>query len=541
MLTRKTLFACVGIIVICVLMLTGCASSSSNNSSGSSLKTGPVVDVANKTITLAILWAYSDPVAAAVGDPVARGFEVFFYHVNDNGGINGYKVKFLEKDTKYNPQTEVQLYNQIHNQVLMIADSLGTPTTFAIKDLAAADHMLVSAATLSSALEREKYLILVGTPYRLQVENAFDYVVNKLGVKSPATGIIYQNDEYGQDGLTGYKEAVTGYQLHDVAQASYAPTDTDFTAQVSQMKAAGAKYVFLTTLPLVTATIVGTAAKLGYNPQWILQSPAWENGLLAVPSLKPLLTRVWVMSQGATWGDTSQPGMAQMLQDVTKYASNQKPDGYFEFGYTESEITYAILKKAMANNDLTRDGLYNAFLSLQSVNLGGLLPPVTYGTAPDRVACGNALVGGCPIGYRGQEATQVEALQRKEGIVQAITRQVVIRHRLLQNGIGDLRLGIAELEVAIRFLVGCILSDVLEHLRHTRLAGITPGSSLGHHPDAGEQWLQRRDGEQPVRPGRTLENPLRIVAQLGRCTDDGGRDKRQRGEEDVLRPCRFHL
>ncbi|MFL5692490.1 MAG: hypothetical protein ACJ795_11850, partial [Ktedonobacteraceae bacterium] len=51
---------------------------------------------------------------------------------------------------------------------------------------------------------------------------------------------------------------------------------------------------------------------------------------------------------------------------------------------TESEITYAILKKAMANNDLTRDGLYNAFLSLQSVNLGGLLPPVTYGTSPDQ-------------------------------------------------------------------------------------------------------------------------------------------------------------
>jgi ABC-type branched-subunit amino acid transport system substrate-binding protein len=384
MLTRKTLFACVGIIVVCVLMLTGCASNSSNNSSGSSLKTGPGVDVANKTITLGILSPYSGPVAAPVGDPLARGVEVFFDHINDNGGINGYKVKFIEKDTQYNPQTEVQLYNQIHNQVLMIADSLGTPTTFAIKDLAAADHMLVSAATLSSALAREKYLILVGTPYRLQVENAFDYVVNKLGVKSPATGIIYQNDEYGQDGLTGYKEAVSGYQLHDVAQASYAPTDTDFTAQVSQMKAAGAKYVFLTTLPLVTATIVGTAAKLGYNPQWILQSPAWANGLLSVPSLKPLLTRVWVMSQGATWGDTSQPGMAQMIQDVSKYASDQKPDGYFEFGYTESEITYAILKKAMANNDLTRDGLYNAFISLQSVNLGGLLPPVTYGSSPDQ-------------------------------------------------------------------------------------------------------------------------------------------------------------
>jgi ABC-type branched-subunit amino acid transport system substrate-binding protein len=383
MLTKKMLFACAGIIVVCVMVLSGCASSSPSSSSGG-LKVGPGVDVTNKTITLGIISPYSGPVAAPVGDPLALGVKVYFDHINANGGINGYKVKFIEKDSQYNPQIQVQQYNQIHNQVLMIADSLGTPTTFAIKDLAAADHMLISAATLSSALAREKYLIMVGTPYRLQVENAFDYVVNKLGFKSPATGIIYQNDEYGQDGLTGYKEAVAAYSLHDVGQASYAPTDTDFTAQVSQMKAAGAKYVFLTTLPLVTATIVGTAAKLGYFPQFILQSPAWANGLLAVPALKPLLLRLWVASQGATWGDTSKPGMVQMLQDVAKYAPDQKPDGYFEFGYTESEITYAILKKAMANNDITRDGLFTAFNSLSSVDLGGLLPPVTYGTAPDQ-------------------------------------------------------------------------------------------------------------------------------------------------------------
>src|SRR2546421_9269533 len=386
MLTRKTLYACAGIMAICMMVFSACASNSSSGNGGSSLKTGPGVDVANKTITLGILSPYSGPVAAPVGDPLARGVEVFFDHVNDNGGINGYKVKFLEKDTQYNPQTEVQLYNQIHNQVLMIADSLGTPTTFAIKDLAAADHMLVSAATLSSALAREKYLILVGTPYRLQVENAFDYVVNKLGVKSPAVGIIYQNDDYGQDGLTGYKEAVSAYSLHDVGQATYATTDTDFTAQVSQMKAAKAKYVFLTTLPSVTAKIIATGHALGYDPQWILQSPASSPLLLGVPSLVPLLSKAWVVSQGATWGDTSKPGMKQLLDDVAKYASDQKPDGFFEFGYTESKIIYAILKKAIENNDLTRDGLLTAFESLKNLDLGGLLPPVTYGTATnDRV------------------------------------------------------------------------------------------------------------------------------------------------------------
>ena len=219
----------------------------------------------------------------------------------------------------------------------------------------------------------------MGTPYRLQVENAFDYVVNKLGVKFLTTGIIYQNDDYGQDGLTGYKEAITAYHLHDVAQVTYAVTDTDFKAQVSQLKASGAKYVFITAVPTATASIIGTAYQLGYNPQWILQSPAFARGLLAVPALVPLLSRAWVVSQGAAWGDTSVPAMAQMLQDVAKYFPKQQPDGYFEFGYAESEITYAILKKAMDNKNVTRDGLFTAFESLKTVSLGGLLPPVTYG------------------------------------------------------------------------------------------------------------------------------------------------------------------
>src|SRR6266496_4671445 len=262
-MTKKTFYICVLTLTTILMVLSGCANSSSGTST-SSLKAGPGVDVTNKTITLGILSPYSGPVADPIGKPLARGVEVYFDSINASGGIDGYKVKFLEEDTQYNPQLEVQLYNQIHTKVAMIADSLGTPTTFAIKDLAAADHMLVSAATLSSALAREKYLVLVGTPYRLQVENAFDYVVNKLGVKNPATGIIYQNDDYGQDGLTGYTEAVSAYQLHDAGKATYATTDTDFTAQVSQMKAAGAKYVFLTTLPSVTAKIIATGHALGY-------------------------------------------------------------------------------------------------------------------------------------------------------------------------------------------------------------------------------------------------------------------------------------
>jgi ABC-type branched-subunit amino acid transport system substrate-binding protein len=371
-------FSCLALVGI---FLASCGS----NNAGGAIKAGPGVDLSAKTITLGILTPLSGPVAAPIGIPITKGIETYFDAVNAAGGIDGFQVKLVEKDSQYDPQVQVSDYEQIHNQVLMLAESLGTPTTQAIVSLSANDKMLVTAATLDSYLARQQYMVLIGTPYRLQVENGFDYVVNKLGIKAPKTAIVYQDDAYGQDGLTGYKEAISCYGLQDVAQTTYEATDTTFSAQAVRLKASGAKYVFLTAIPTAAAGIIGTAHALGYDPQWIMQSPAFANGLLQVPGLNQLLEHeAWVVSQGATWGDTSQPGMAELLQNLQKYDPTQGPDGYFEFGYTEAKVTYAILKQAADNKDLTRAGLLNAFNSLQNVDVGGLYPTLHYGSAPNQ-------------------------------------------------------------------------------------------------------------------------------------------------------------
>ncbi len=363
------------------LMLAGCGGVSGG---GSAFKGGPGVDLAKKTIDLGVLSPLSGPVGQLIGIPLTQGVEVYFKDINAHGGIDGFKINLVEKDSKYDVPTQVQVYQEIHNQVLMLAESLGTPTTHAILDQINADRMLTSAATLDSDLARQPYVVLVGTPYRLQVENAFDYVVNKLGVTSPKTAIIYQNDNYGQDGLTGYQESITAYHLDDVGQVPFTLGATDVTAQAAQLKASGAKYVFVTATPTDAATIVGTAAALGYTPQWIFQSPAWHPILLTTKVAPVLEHFVWVVGQGASWGDTSKPGMAQMLTDIQMYQPNEQPNGFFEFGYTESIITAAILKKAADNHDLSRAGLLNAFNSLGTVDLHGLYPTASYGSQPNQ-------------------------------------------------------------------------------------------------------------------------------------------------------------
>ena len=352
-----------------------------------SIKGGPGVDRSKKTIDLGILTPLSGPVAAPIGIPLTKGIETYFKAANANGGIDGFQINLVEKDTQYSPQIAVQMYNQIHNQVAMIGESLGTAPTQALVSLSNNDHMLVSAATLDSDLARQQYMVLIGTPYRLQVENGIDYVVNKLGVTNAKIGIISQDDSYGQDGLTGYQEAQACYHFQDVGRATYELTDTAFTTQAAAMKQAGAQFVVLTATPTYAAGIIGAAAALNYFPKWILNSPAWANALLGVSAqFTGLLEQtVLVVAQGATWGDTSVPGMAQMLKDLQQYAPGQQPDGYFEFGYAEAMVTGAILKKAIESGDVSRAGLLNAFNSLGEVDLGGLYGAgALYGSSPNQ-------------------------------------------------------------------------------------------------------------------------------------------------------------
>ncbi len=202
---RTRAFSAIGVVAMLCLFVAACGSGGASGG----ITGGPGVDLSNKTISLGVLTPLSGPVAAPIGIPLTKGMETYFKSVNANGGIDGFQIKLIEKDSKYDPTTEVEQYNAIKGSVAMFAQSLGTPTTQAIAPLTHRDKILVTVAGLDSYLAREPYLILAGTPYRLQVENAFDYVVNQLHIQNPKTAIIYQNDGYGQDGLTGYNEAVS--------------------------------------------------------------------------------------------------------------------------------------------------------------------------------------------------------------------------------------------------------------------------------------------------------------------------------------------
>ena len=356
---------------------------SSGGTSASSVKGGPGVDVAAKTIRIGDINALTGP-ASALGKPVAAGHRAFFKSLNASGGIDGWKVRLTIKDSGYSPQQHVQIYREIRNDVALLS-SFGSPPTKAIQALVDRDKLVTTPASFDSIWGADPVIAAVGTPYSYDIANVLDYYT-KGGDEKPKIGIIYQNDEYGQDGLRGYAAAAKELGFDDVSRQTFKAGDTEFTAQIQKLKTAGAKAVVVVALPSSTGPIVGTAATLGFKPQWILQGPAFleqlitkDGSLNATPTpVAPALDGALVTSFSAAWGDPDAPGMKAVVADHDKYEPGAPPSIYFALAYASGKVQAAILRKAIEDGDLSRAGILKAKLNLGEVDLGGVTPSVTY-------------------------------------------------------------------------------------------------------------------------------------------------------------------
>jgi ABC-type branched-subunit amino acid transport system substrate-binding protein len=368
---------------------TGDSSSPTSSAGGKAAKvqSGPGVDVATKTISIGDINALSGP-AAPLGNAVAAGHRAFFEALNAHGGIDGWKVKLIVKDSGYKPQDHVQLYNELQPSVAIL-NSFGSPTTKAIQPQVDQQKIVTFPASFDSLWGADAVMAPVGAPYSVDIANVLDYYTRS-GAKKPKIGIVYQNDEYGADGLRGFKAAKSALGFPDAGEQSFNAGDTSFTAQVQKLKAAGAEAVVVVALPAATGPIVGTAATLGFKPQWILQGPSFleqlitKDGNVGSPPtpVAAALKGALVTSFAAPWGDAQTPGMKELVADHDAYSATLPPSIYFTLAYAQGQVQAAILRKAIQSGNLTRAGILAAKQNLGTVDLRGIAPNVSYAPQP---------------------------------------------------------------------------------------------------------------------------------------------------------------
>jgi ABC-type branched-subunit amino acid transport system substrate-binding protein len=384
---QKHLLRLMAILSVLALLAAACGGSDDDGddagSGGDDKKTlvaAPGFDMT--TIKVGVITPLTGPVAV-IGNPLTAGTETWFKYLNaEKGGIAGkYKVDLVKEDSQYKPDLGVQAYNKIKNDVTMFAQLLGTPITKAVLQQLRTDKIVAAPASLDVDWVRDPNLLPVGAPYEIQMINAAAYLQNEGGAKGKTVCSMIQDDAYGNSGQRGIDFAAKelGYSIKTTAK--FAAATPDFTAQIQSLKSNGCQVVFLVATPSDTSKLLGTAAQLQFVPQWVGQSPTWTGAFAKSPLAPYLQANFLLAAEGTEWGDLSVKGMADMLDRITKYTPSQQPDIYFVFGYYQAQATTALLEKAVANGDLSREGLLAALNDMGTVKFDGLTGDYDYATS----------------------------------------------------------------------------------------------------------------------------------------------------------------
>ncbi len=315
------------------------------------------VGVTSNSILLGNTIAQSGP-AAAYGTISNAELAYFTYINNTQGGVNGRKITFQILDDGYNPAQTVPLTKQLveQNKVFAMFSGLGTQAQTSVRDYLNAQkvpQLFVATGATTFMLDNPKYPYTIGwqPPYQGEARiYAKDILANHPSAK---IGVLYQNDDYGQDYLKGLKDGLGSNASMIVDAESYDVTATSTAAQLVKLKASGADTLFLFTTPGFTIPALVIVTKLGWAPAIYLNSvsnPEVYMGIAAKngAALKNV-TSVGYIKDPTDPQWASDPGMQLYKTVIANCTTCNVNDGFNIYGAAVAWTMVDVLKQAGSN------------------------------------------------------------------------------------------------------------------------------------------------------------------------------------------------
>jgi ABC-type branched-subunit amino acid transport system substrate-binding protein len=322
----------------------------------------------NGCIYLGIISDLTDGPFAPLAVPITDAQEAFWARVNADGGIGGYDIDATShvRDNKYNPEIHRQVFDEIKDDVLALAQTLGSPQTAAIIDDLDANSIVSVPASWSSEWWFEDVILHSGANYCIESMNAVDYAVDELDAESVMA--VHFPGDYGDDAAGGAAHAAEAHDL-DFTDVTTQPGADNQAEAIDRIVSVDPDLVVLTTSPVEAAVIVGQTAARDFEGRFIGTSPTWNPQLLAGDA-GPAFEALYL--QSGPWGPfgTDTPGHEAMREALGEVQPN---DGYVA-GWVWQYPLKAAIERAAEEGDLTREGLLEAARSLTEVDYEDMLP-----------------------------------------------------------------------------------------------------------------------------------------------------------------------
>ena len=326
--------------------------------------------------------------AASAYGAIGKAEAAYFAMLNEQGGINGRKIRFLSLDDGYSPPKTVEQIRKLVEQeeVLLLFQTMGTATNNAIHKYVNEKKVphLFLATGASLWADPEHFPWTMGWQPDLQIEGAI-FAKDILKEKPHARiAVLYQNDDYGKDYLRGFRNGLADdADKMIVAVASYESTDPNVDSQIVTLQASGAEVFFNVSSPKFAAQAIRKAYDIGWKPRQYLTSGS--SSVAAVLQPAGLEKSRGIISAGYIKDPTDiQWHDDQSYKDWLGWMRKYNPDAdiadrFNVYGYSAAQTLVQVLQQCA--DDLTRENVMRQAANLKDLQLPMMLPGILINTS----------------------------------------------------------------------------------------------------------------------------------------------------------------
>jgi branched-chain amino acid transport system substrate-binding protein len=320
--------------------------------------------------------------AASSGIGQLNGLQLAAEEINAAGGIHGRKIKIVPLDSECNPTKGVAAVRKlIGEDVFAVTGEYCSGVAIAINPIFEKEGvpMVYSGCVTSKIVYPMMKWVFHGQGSANQRDLSWGmakFFVEKLEAKKIA--FAYQANELGENDLENTKEALKKKYNTGVAVAlPYNMGDSDFTAQVTKAKDAGADLLHVSGLVREGLLIVRQARELGYQGKFTGGPGLTTGGFLEAIGEFGMGMVIESSAPKYEIFDTEHP-MVKYIKDqsIKRYGAGPgRPNNKNITGYYSMKVVAEALRRT--GKDVTRDKFRKALETMYNVDLG-LGNPVTF-------------------------------------------------------------------------------------------------------------------------------------------------------------------
>ena len=346
----------------------------------------PVIAQGKKEIVIGNIDAYSGP--AAVYSAIGRTPGGYFKMINEQGGINGRMIKYITYDDAYSPAKTVEQARKLveSDEIDVLFSPLGAPTNSAIMkymNLKKVPHLFIASGATKFG-DHKNFPYTMGFMPCYQIEGRA-FAQHVLTTQPDAKiGIVYQNDDFGRDVLTGFKDGLGAKASAIVAELSYETADPTIDSQVVRCKSAGANVFMSMTTPKFAAQAIKKIAELGWQPTHYIGNNASSAGSTLKAAgfdiSKGIVSSAYMKDPvDAAWDND--PAIQKWRAFLDKYdPAAAKNDIYAGTAYVVSQVMVQVLKQC--GDEVSSENIMKQAANLKDFECDMLLPGIKVNTSP---------------------------------------------------------------------------------------------------------------------------------------------------------------